>query len=196
VVAALVIVAIGLGSWQLADALKDRGDRSGGHTPNSQKAGQNSAAQPSNRPIGIVSAKDFDPLGSDGSENPELVPKAFDGKASTYWQTSWYTQADFGGLKPGVGIILDLGSAQKVSSVGVDFIGTTSVDLMAADKDATSMPGSLDDFTKVASVSGTEVKLVPGSPVTSRYLLVWLTKLPATSDGRFRGKISEIDVTG
>ena len=35
----------------------------------------------------------------------------------------------------------------------------------------------------------------PTAKVTSRYLLVWLTKLPQTPDG-FRGKIGEISVTG
>jgi hypothetical protein len=198
VVATLLIVAIGLGSWQLADALKSRGGHSANRTPNGQKSGQHTSAPPAAHAIRIVTAKDFDPLG-DGSENSELVPKAYDGNPSTYWQTSSYTKADFGGLKPGVGLILDLGSAQRVTSVSVDFIGnTTSVDLMAAGRDATSMPSRLDDFTKVASATGAKVKLTPSSQLTARFLLVWLTKLPQTSSGSlpFRGSISEIDVTG
>ncbi|WTR15815.1 protein kinase family protein [Streptomyces sp. NBC_00138] len=192
-VSALVIVAIGLGSWQLADTLKSREDRSTEPTPTGSKAGV--APPPKVGPVTIVTAKDFDPLG-DHSESPSLIPKVYDKDPSTYWQTSWYTRADFGGLKSGVGVILDLGSAHRVSNVNVDFMGAdTSVDLMAASSSTTTMPTELDGFTKVTSGSGTQVTLTPGSKVTTRFLLVWLTKLPPSPDG-FRGKISEISVTG
>lgn len=194
-VAALLIVAIGLGSWQLADALKSNENSASHHTPSGQKGGQDTPA-PKPKTVPIVTAKDFDPFGSPPNENPEDVPKAYDGDPTTYWQTSWYTRADLGGLKPGVGVILDLGSARNVSSVKVGFIGVTSVDLMAAPQDASAMPTTLDGFTRVASGSGEKVTLRPGSQVTSRYVLVWLTRLPVTPDGRFRGRISEISVTG
>jgi len=91
---------------------------------------------------------------------------------------------------------VDLGSARHVSGVKVDFIGQTSVDLMAAPTGTSAMPTALTGFTKVASGDGTDVTLTPDAKVTSRYLLVWLTNLPPTSDGHFRGKISEIHVTG
>ncbi|WP_407642836.1 protein kinase family protein [Actinacidiphila yanglinensis] len=193
-VAALVIVAIGLGSWQLADTLQSRGGHTATPTPTGQKGGQEPTHAASG-PISIVTAKDFDPFGEDG-ENPTKVKLAYDGDASTYWETSWYNDAHFGNLKPGVGLILDLGSAKHISSVKVDFLGQTSVNLLAAPASAATMPTSFDDFTKVASGQGTEVPLTPSAKVTSRYLLVWLTTLPPTSDGHFRGKVSEIHVTG
>jgi len=195
-VASLLVVAIGLGSWQLADALKSREDRSTGNPPSGQKAGQD-PTHPAPKPIKIVGAKDFDPMGDDHSENPGDVPKAYDNNPATYWQTSWYTRSDFGGLKPGVGVILDLGSAQHVSSVKVDFVGDgTGAQLLAAPPGATSMPTSLDGFSKVASGSGAKELLSPSGNLTTRYLVVWLVKLPQTPEGNFRGKISEISVTG
>ena len=58
------------------------------------------------------------------------------------------------------------------------------------------MPTSLDGFTKVASGIRGEGALTPSGNLTTRYLVVWLTTLPQTPDGKFRGRISEINVTG
>nr|WP_237554734.1 protein kinase family protein [Streptomyces sp. SID4948] len=196
-VAVLVIVAIGLGSWQLADALQSNENRSGSTPPAGQNGGgQQQAARPAVGPVAIVRGKDFDPQGSNG-ENPTQVPKAFDKDPSTFWQTQNYLgRPDFGGLKSGVGIILDLGSAHNVSAVKVGFLGDTSVQLMAASAGTTTMPTDLGAFSKVAGGDGTEVTLKPGAKLTSRFLLVWLTKLPLTDDGQYRGKVTEISVTG
>jgi hypothetical protein len=197
-VSALLIVAIGLGSWQLADALKSR--ENGSPTPTPTPKAQQHKAPPPVRKLTIAGASSFDPQGDDHSENPKEVPKAYDGDASTYWQTNWYARADLGGLKDGVGLVLDLGSARAISSVTVDMLGDgTDLQLMAAPSGAASQPSDLDGFTPVAKGSGTsKVTLKPGGKVTTRFLLVWLTKLPPTGnpDEPFRGKISEIDVTG
>ncbi|MGQ4514993.1 protein kinase family protein [Streptomyces sp. DW26H14] len=196
VVSALVIVALGLGSWQIADrVLSSQGNDD---TPSGSKVtktdGDKAPAAP--KPIAVVHAQDFDPPPGDGSENPEDVPKAIDGNAATSWETKRYIgEPTFGNLKPGVGLILDLGTAQTVGSVTVDFAGETSVELRAADPDATTSPTSLDGFTKIAQGTGEKVSLKPSKPVKSRYVLVWLTKLPAAGDGGYRGEVSEIHVT-
>lgn len=194
-VSALLIVAIGLGSWQLADALKSRENNAPTPTP-TPKAQQHSAPPPV-APLKIHGATSFDPQG-DGTETPSDVDKAYDGDLSTYWQTSWYARADLGGLKDGVGLVLDLGSAHRVGSVTVDLLGSgTDVELLAASSGAGAQPSQLDGFHRVAVGSGDhQVTLKVSGQVTTRYLLVWLTKLPPVSDGRFRGKISEISVTG
>jgi hypothetical protein len=196
-VSVLLIVAIGLGSWQLADALKSR--ESGSPPPTPTPKAQQHKAPPPVRKLTIAGASSFDPQG-DGTENPKELPKAYDGDPSTYWQTNWYGRADLGGLKDGVGVVLDLGSARNVSSVTVGMLGDgTDVELLAAPSGAGAQPSKLDGFTSVANGSGTSsVTLKPGSKVTTRYLLVWLTKLPPTGNPAepFRGKISEIDVTG
>jgi hypothetical protein len=199
-VSILLIVAIGLGSWQLADTLKSSENSSTSPTPTGQKAGQDPTTAPVPQPLAIQSVKDFDPLGDggDGSETPSEVNNVSDGKADTFWETKGYARADLGGLKPGVGIIVDLGSAHTISSVKVDLVGDTSVDLMAAPDGTSTMPTELDGFTKVASGQGTTVTLKPTSKVTSRFVLVWLTNLPLTDEGTYpyRGKISEITVMG
>lgn len=196
VVSALLIAALGLGSWQVADRVlshKNNDDSSSTHT----KTGSDGDKAPPAAPVSvpIVGARDFDPQG-DGSENPESVPNAIDGNKSTYWQTEHYFgYPKFGNLKSGVGLILDLGKTQTVGKVTVDFIGDTSVELQAAAPGTTSEPTSLDSFEKIAQGSGVEVPLTPAKPVQARYLLVWLTKLPSIGGNEYRGEVSEIQVT-
>ncbi len=69
-------------------------------------------------------ASDLDPQGTDGGENPEDAPLAVDGDPQTAWQTSSYEQQfGPGGLKTGVGLVIDLGEPRQVSGVDVSFVG-------------------------------------------------------------------------
>ena len=71
----------------------------------------------------------------------------------------------------------------------------TSFEVYAAPAGVTEAPESLDQLDKVASRADagerTTVRLDP-SPKT-RYLLVWLTRLPQV-EGGFRGEITDITV--
>ncbi len=42
----------------------------------------------------------------------------------------------------------------------------------------------------------TTLTLEPEEPTRARYLVVWLTRLPQESDGRFRGHVAEVTVRG
>ncbi|MEU6373823.1 protein kinase family protein [Streptomyces sp. NPDC046909] len=196
-VSALLIAALGLGSWQLADALMDQSNKSD-DTNQTQTTDDNdkSPTKAASAPIAIEGVHDFDPFGTDGSENPRDIDNIYDSDPSSYWQTSYYTSADFGRLKSGVGVILDLGKVQEVGKVTVTFVGDTSVELRAASSDAGSRPTSFDGYSKVAEGSGTSVTLKPGETLKSRYLLVWLTDLPKQADtGQFRGRIADVKVS-
>ncbi|MFD3498686.1 protein kinase family protein [Streptomyces sp. NPDC058676] len=194
-VSALLIAALGLGSWQLADALMDRGPKSEDTNQTQTTDGDDKTpTKPASAPISISSAHDFDPFGADGSEKPGDIDKVYDNSPSTYWQTDYYLSSDFGRLKPGVGVILDLGKVQEVGKVTVSFVGNTSVELRAASSDASSEPTSFDAYTKVTEGSGTTVTLTPDKSLKSRYLLVWLTKLPQI-DGEWRGRVADVKVT-
>ncbi|MER5306957.1 protein kinase family protein [Streptomyces sp. NPDC002773] len=189
-VSALLIAALGLGSWQIADRLlaPEATTKTPVPTPTADEK------PPPPKPLTIESAHDFDPLGN-GAEKPQAIDRAFDGDPSTFWYTDRYFGPDFANLKTGVGVVLDLGKAQEVSSVELSFLGHTSVELRTAPSDASSAPSTPDAFTTQASGDGTEVTLKPTKPVTTRYVLVWLTNLPS-ADGGFRGKLTEIKVMG
>ncbi|WP_418958044.1 serine/threonine protein kinase [Streptomyces tritici] len=192
-VSALLIAALGLGSWQVADKLLDR--NKGREAPRTTQPEPTENKQPeSGKPVAIKDAHDFDPF-SDGSENPRAIDNVFDGDRNTHWQTAkYYTYPNFGRLKDGVGVVLDLGSVQQVGKVDVAFQGDTKVELHAAPEDASSQPTSLGGFTKLTSGAGSDVALTPKSPVKTRYVLVWLTELPS-SEGGYRGRVAEIKIT-
>ncbi|KYK16401.1 MULTISPECIES: protein kinase family protein [Streptomyces] len=195
-VSALLIAALGLGSWQLADALMERGGKADdqNQTQTTDGGDKGPKAPVAGKPISIVGARDFDPFG-DQSEKPSQIKNVYDDSPSTYWQTDYYYSSDFGRLKSGVGVIVDLGKVQQVGKVTVSFVGSTSVELRSAGKDATTEPASFDAYSKVAEGSGTTVELKPGKALQSRYLLVWLTDLPMQSDGQWRGRLADIKVT-
>ncbi|AVH96495.1 MULTISPECIES: protein kinase family protein [Streptomyces] len=191
-VSALLIAALGLGSWQIADRLL--GPKETPKTPEATPTIVTDEKPAPPKPIPIKSARDFDPLGG-GSEKPQAIPKAYDGDPSTYWYTDNYYSARFGNLKTGVGMVLDLGKAQKISSVDLSFLGDTSVELRTAPADAESEPTMPNEYITRASKTGSNVTLKPIAPVTTRYVLIWLTELPA-NDGNFRGKLTEIKILG
>ena len=150
-----------------------------------------SATQAQGSPVELAGVRDFDPLAEPPEENPDDAPNAIDGDAATSWTTSTYRgNPALGGLKPGVGLMVDLGKDQEAQSVTVRFKGEpTSFEVYAAPAGVTESPESIDQLDKVASQADAgeraTVQLDP-SPNT-RYLLVWLTKLPPVA-GRLPGR--------
>ena len=130
-------------------------------------------------------------------ENPDEAPNAIDGDAATSWTTSTYRgDPALGGLKPGVGLMVDLGKDQEVRSVTVRFKGApTSFEVYAAPAGMTEPPDSIDQLDKVAARKDApqraNVQLDPSA--NTRYLLVWLTRLPEVPGG-FKGEITDITV--
>lgn len=155
-----------------------------------------STAPTRGQPVKIVAVKDLDPFGSPPEENPAEAKNAIDGNPATTWQTLTYRgRPDLGGLKPGVGLMVDLGSIQNVGSVAVNLVGTPTNLVLYAAPTSSGAPSGIEGLTKIASrkQAGTQVVLKPTSPVRTRYVVVWLTSLPPVSGG-FRGEISDIAV--
>jgi hypothetical protein len=147
--------------------------------------------------VPIASAEDYDPPPEgNGEEHPEEIRQAYDGDPSTMWTTmSYHNNPNLGGIKAGVGLWVDLGKVEDVGSVDVSLRGGgTDIELRAAPESAASAPTGIDGWQRVASTSAdSKVTLRPQKPVRTRYLLLWLTKLPPDG-GDYRGGISEIVV--
>jgi hypothetical protein len=150
--------------------------------------------------IKVVSAEDFDPPPQgNGSENPNQVRLAFDGRAGTAWRTVAYTSPAFGGLKAGVGLILDLGDAATVRQVKLRLPeeGST-IQVRTALPTATRAPQALSGYTLAATATGAgkEETLRFTAPATTRFILIWITQLPPGPGPTYRGGISEATVSG
>lgn len=65
-----------------------------------------------------LSATAFDPFGRDG-ENDDLAGQAVDGDTATAWKTEQYDTRRLGGLKPGVGLVVDLRESQDLNTLTV-----------------------------------------------------------------------------
>jgi eukaryotic-like serine/threonine-protein kinase len=70
--------------------------------------------------VNDVRARSFDPEGADGSENENRAPLAVDGNLQSSWRTDRYDTREFGGLKKGVGLVLDLPEPAGVRHVRVE----------------------------------------------------------------------------
>ncbi|HEY5456707.1 MAG TPA: hypothetical protein VIJ96_14680 [Acidothermaceae bacterium] len=133
---------------------------------------------------------EFDPYGKHDDPHVSEAPRAVDGSPTTMWRTQIYRTADLGKLKPGVGLLMDLGSARKVSAVHLVLVGNgTSVELFESD----SAPANEKAMTLAAAQTSApnDVTLRLATPTAARYWLVWLTKLPASGTG-FQGGIAEM----
>ena len=125
--------------------------------------------------------------------------RVIDGNVTTGWRTTTYFgQAALGGLKDGVGVVLDLGGPRELSSLRIRLAGgPTDVSVYASSPGA-SEPRTIKGLRKIATLdaAGQDASVSLPSGFFTRYVVVWLTKLPEVEPDSFRGEIREITVEG
>jgi hypothetical protein len=204
-VSALLIAALGLGSWQLADALMDQGNKSE-DTKQTQTTDGNDKTGDKTKPtaaIAIEGAKEY--VASGDAQAPGDVAKTYDGDSTTYWRTKRYNSGPkLAPYKPGVGIVYDLGSAKTISaaSIGLRYTGNhTTIHLYATDSLTPST--GVDGMTEIgtATTSGTSLTVKATKSLKTQYVLLWITDVPsAPSDGYsgagYKQAITDVKFTG
>lgn len=185
VVAVAVAFNLGRGRTPLGSVPEDEA---------SSTPGSSATASATPEPLTGLSVTDLDPQAAPPEENPELTGDTVDGDPATSWRTETYKQ-DLGpaGLKTGVGLVVDLGSAAEVRSVELDLVGEGSqVELYVTEE----APTAVADLEPVADVTaGSTESIELEEAVAGRYVTIWFTSLPDVADG-FRGEVSEIRVLG
>ena len=196
VVTGAVVAVIGTGGWLLGLAVGELPRRDGavdnvvstGSSPPSPGTPRRAPSVPID--LTRVPVRDFDPPPGDGQESSDKVRNAIDGDPSTAWATSRYTTSRFGGLKQGVGLLIDLGATRTLHKVEVALTAPgAGLELRVAD----TAGGTADGFRVVARAAktGLVASLVPAVGERGRYWLVWLTALPRDGNG-YREGISEL----
>ena len=194
-VAAAVVLVTGLvlfGGQLVLTALDGDGD---GGSPAADEQGSDSAGGEGStdiRRLGIAGVRAIDPEG-DGEEHDEEASLAADRDPATAWTTmEYYDPLEL--QKSGVGLVLDLGAPADVAEVVVRPRGGPTDFEVRVGRRPGSSPGAFGEFDATSNATGTTTLRV-AEPVRARYVLVWLTELPAV-DGNYRGSISEVTVRG
>ncbi|MGW7068202.1 protein kinase family protein [Streptomyces sp. NPDC054855] len=201
-VSALLIAALGLGSWQLADALMDRGNSDEPGNTDTSDEGDKNKPKPA-EPITISDGREYVLDGN--AQNPESVPNSYDGNKSTYWRTNSFIDGPrLAPYKSGVGIIYDLGKEQDVSSASIqlrDAGDHTTVKLYAADSLSSTTPPTGMKAIGGGTTTGTTVTVKAKKPVKTQFVLVWLTDVPKSagdeySRAGYKQAITEVKFAG
>jgi hypothetical protein len=204
-VSALLIAALGLGSWQLADALMDHA-KSDDTKPTKTTDGNDKSTDKTKpvKPITIKAAQEYVAKGD--AQAPEDVGKTYDGDSSTYWRSKSFVDGPEmkPAFKPGVGIVYDLGSQQTVTaaSIGLRYPGDhTMITLYATDSMSSST--SVDSMTKIGTIttSGASAKITVNKKAKTQYVLLWITAMPYASGDQYsnagyKQAITDVKFTG
>jgi eukaryotic-like serine/threonine-protein kinase len=133
----------------------------------------NNAAPPAGggTPVVLAGVTGYDPHGT-GGEHDADAPKATDGNVSSYWTTERYNSAAFGGLKDGVGLVIDSGraAALRVITIATDTAGFTAQILAGG-----SATGPFEADSRTQAVGSSTTFTLNGR--SARYYVVWITNL-------------------
>ena len=154
---------------------------------------------PSARPVAAqalapASVAAFGPAGPADGDNPQLAALAVGRNPAQPWFSQWYGTAQFGDLKTGTGLLLDMGHPVTVSSVRLSLVSHSGADL-ALRAGSKPEPTWLPQVASASNAGGT-VQFKLSAPVHVRYLLIWFTKLPQDTAGTYQASVYKITVQG
>jgi serine/threonine-protein kinase len=146
-------------------------------------------------PVRIASASEFDPAPGDGDETG-TQDLAIDGDPETTWDSERYDTQDFGGLKEGVGLIVEpQGTPGSISTIEIrsPSSGWDAEIYSAQGEPPSDLEGWGQPVGQVADGGTRERVELDGEPGSA--YLIWITKPPETDEG-FRMQIGEVRLLG
>ena len=171
VVAALLLVAVLV--------TRDGGD---GGLP----GGGGGGGQADGAAVTVAGVRTFDPAG-DGEENEPRARLAVDGNPATSWNTDRYNTRAFGGLKPGVGLIVELAQAVDLGDLRVTSATSGwSASVYVADRAAGDLAGWGKPVASKSDITGDTAFALGGRRGTA--VLFWITD-PGTAN---RAEVAEL----
>jgi hypothetical protein len=142
----------------------------------------------------VQEASAFGPDGLADGDNPQAAGYVIDPNAPLPWHTDWYMTAEFGQLKYGTGLLLDMGQTVTVTSVRIRLDDISGADLQVR----AGAVASLDAAPVLASAqdAGGALTLQLKAPARARYVIIWFTGLPPDGAGKYQASVYSIAVTG
>jgi hypothetical protein len=132
----------------------------------------------------------YDPEG-DGQEGETTLARAWDGDQASAWRSQWYVSASYGGLKSGLGLLVDLGATRSVTGVQVTLQGKQTVEVFVGAEPSKAKAVSLGKTTATGLATFTAKSATAG-----RYVVIWVTGPTPAEPGKYRAQIAEIAVIG
>jgi hypothetical protein len=189
------------GTTQANTAPQNNGDATtGGSDPNA------GSSTPKRIPLTADMVRIVDPPESDRANTGD-AKYTVDDDPDSGWKTQGFFQADFGGKKPGMGVLINLKTPKHLSDVRVN-TNTNGVamdirvgpndpgDNWNGDKKIVDTFKRINENTPERTSGTTEVMTGFEADQTYQYVLVWLTQLPRDDDGRYRVTVTNIAVYG
>lgn len=128
-----------------------------------------------------------------GSDHPEELHNVTDASPTSAWYTEHYATADFGGLKSGVGLRLQVSSAAAVKSVVIRFADAGIAAKLFAGSSLSSLNGSKP--LAVTSSAPAQWRVTLPKPVKAQTWLIWITRLVPDSGG-YRAGVGDVRFLG
>jgi hypothetical protein len=190
VVVVLVVAAIAATVWAVGFRKPDNTTASGGTGARAKSSATAShPATAAGTVLKPVNDSTFNIYGTPAgnTEDPTTAINAIDGSQTTGWDTSYYWGSPkFGGLKPGTGLLINMGHQVKLSQVKLLFgpgATTAGIYLGNSGPSTATSSGALSSFKLVspqATGSGSQTFNVSSADAndTGQYVLIWLTSLP------------------
>ena len=140
----------------------------------------------------VASATAFGPDGTSDGDNPAMASRVVHGGGA--WTSSWYATAEFGHMQSGTGILLDMGHAVTVNNVALVLGSPAGADVQVRVGDTADL-AALSTAATLSNAHGS-VHLPLTSPASGRYVLIWFTKLPLKSPGKYQVSLYKATVDG
>jgi hypothetical protein len=151
-------------------------------------------APPAWHSLGVTSAAAFGPDGLSDGDNPGLASRIVDVSTDQPWYSQWYATPEFGNLRSGTGLLLDMGETASVKSAQLALGAAPGADVQVLVGNEPYLSG----MSPVASASGVggSVRLTATTAARGRYVLIWFTRLPPNSQGEYQVDVYGVTIDG
>jgi hypothetical protein len=165
------------------------------------------ASAPQKIPLNASMVRIVDPPRGDRSDQDQ-AKNLVDSDPDTVWQTQRFNQSNFGNIKPGMGVLINLGTPRTVADVRVETSAPgVTMDVRTGTKDyGDSSNGDADTVKNYKKLSDSESEKTDGTlkifdgfneDAKYQYILVFLTDLPKADDGGgYKVSVTSVEVYG